>query len=79
VNRFTLFLTVIIFVGIFTPFSLGQALYSYLDENGVQHFTNVAPVKQVWNLKITGSEPAIAVPDVPKTKTDQFAFSLVDG
>jgi hypothetical protein len=38
-----------------------QVLYSYLDENGVQHFTNIPPMKRVWNLKITGSEPALAI------------------
>lgn len=71
-KRVTLFLTAIIFVGISAPLSSGQARYSYQDENGIQHFTNIAPVKQVWNLTVSGTEPSIAVPDVPKTKTEQF-------
>jgi len=46
---------------IFAHYSLGQALYSYLDENGIQVFTNIPPVNAVWNLKVTPSfkSPAI--------------------
>jgi soluble lytic murein transglycosylase-like protein len=50
-----------------------QALYSYLDESGVQHFTNIPPVKRVWNLKVTGSEPAAAIqPVVVNQKSEPF-------
>jgi soluble lytic murein transglycosylase-like protein len=35
-----------------------QALYSYLDENGVRVFTNIAPTATVTDLKITGAVPA---------------------
>jgi soluble lytic murein transglycosylase-like protein len=36
----------------------GQALYSYLDENGTRVFTNIAPTSPVADLKITGEVPA---------------------
>lgn len=71
-NKVTLFFIAIILAGISAPLSLGQARYSYLDENGVQHFTNIAPIKQVWNLTVSGLEPSVAIPVVPKTKTEQF-------
>lgn len=35
--------------------SLGQALYSYTDENGVRVFTNIPPTGLVRDLKITGA------------------------
>jgi soluble lytic murein transglycosylase-like protein len=50
-----------------------QALYSYLDENDIQHFTNIPPVKRVWNLKVTGSEPVAAIqPVVVNQKSEPF-------
>ncbi len=39
-----------------------QALYSYVDENGVQVFTNIPPIKQVQDLKITGAVPSQTPP-----------------
>jgi soluble lytic murein transglycosylase-like protein len=38
--------------------SQAQALYSYVDENGVQVFTDVPPANKVRDLKITGSLPS---------------------
>jgi|WetSurMetagenome_2_1015567.scaffolds.fasta_scaffold618024_1 hypothetical protein len=46
--------------------------YSYLDEDGVQHFTNIPPITRVQNLKVTGSEPVVAIPDASKPKTEKF-------
>jgi soluble lytic murein transglycosylase-like protein len=48
--------------------SFGETLYSYVDENGVQHFTNIPPVINVKDLKITGSAPvpsAVSAPSSP--------------
>ncbi len=45
-----------------------QALYSYVDESGVQVFTNIAPIKQVQDLKITGAVPS-QTPPVPDSKS----------
>jgi soluble lytic murein transglycosylase-like protein len=77
VNRVLLFFSTIILLGMFSPRSFGQIRYSYLDENGIQHFTNIAPVNQVWNLKVTGSEPSTENKqeinqDIPKTKAEKF-------
>jgi soluble lytic murein transglycosylase-like protein len=49
----------------------GQALYSYIDEDGVRHFTNLPPVKPVWDLKITGSVP-LPSPDTTKSKSEAY-------
>ena len=46
--------------------------YSYVDEDGIRHFTNIPPVTRVWELKVTGSEPAAAIPVSSKPKTEKF-------
>jgi soluble lytic murein transglycosylase len=49
--------------------SFGEALYSYIDENGVQHLTNIPPVGYVRDLKITGSIPTpLPSPSADSTK-----------
>jgi len=50
----------------------GQALYSYIDENGVQTFTNVAPSGPVSELKITGALPQIPLQSGSKGKSGAF-------
>lgn len=49
----------------------GQTLYSYIDENGIQVFTNVAPVDEVWNLKVTGSNSP-PTQSTPENQLDAF-------
>jgi soluble lytic murein transglycosylase-like protein len=41
------------------PQIFGSQLYSYLDENGVRHFTNIAPGGEVRDLKVSGSPPPV--------------------
>lgn len=41
------------------PHVFGSQLYSYLDENGVRHFTNIAPTGSVQDLKVTGAPPVV--------------------
>ena len=60
IRQILFFLLTVISIGILSADVLGQALYSYIDENGSQVFTNIAPVKPVYDLQITG-----AVPDEP--------------
>jgi hypothetical protein len=53
--------------------SFGQALYSYIDENGTQVFTNIPPVGNVYDLKITGTPlppPAPAASGPNSTRFD---------
>jgi hypothetical protein len=53
--------------------SSGQALYSYLDENGDRVFTNVPPVHPVPGMRVTGTpEPAAAPPVAAAPKGDGF-------
>ncbi len=72
-KRFILFFATISSFMIYPDILLSQALYSYLDEDGIQHFTNIPPVKRVWNLKVSGSEPEPAVqPAVVSPKSEPF-------
>ena len=50
--------------------ALGQ-VYSYLDENGIQVFTNIPPINQVRDLKITGAIPSPTAP-VSESKSDSY-------
>jgi hypothetical protein len=52
--------------------SFSQALYSYLDENGIQVFTNIPPVGSVRDLKISGSVPAAAPSANSSSKVNQY-------
>lgn len=55
------------------PASLAQALYSYVDESGVQVFTNVPPVGRVSNLEVTGKpEVPNLPPPPPSRRSEQF-------
>jgi soluble lytic murein transglycosylase-like protein len=48
----------------FSLFGVGayaQVRYSYVDEDGVQNFTNVAPVRPVYDLKVTGTPDSPAL------------------
>ena len=51
---------ILLAVSLFARNSSGQSLYSYVDENGVQNFTNVPPVNAVWDLKVVGSRVSAA-------------------
>ena len=59
-NKFLLLQIVALFL--FGSNLYAQALYSYLDETGVQVFTNIPPINQVRDLKITGAIPSPTVP-----------------
>jgi hypothetical protein len=67
-----IYLLSIILIGAFGHFSFGQALYSYLDDDGNQVFTNIRPVKAVWNLKITGSIGPVSATDSPAEKSERY-------
>jgi hypothetical protein len=58
--------------GAWTCNSFGQTLYSYLDENGDRVFTNIPPVSQAYDLKITGSLPSPPLPQDPAPKSGRF-------
>ena len=49
-----------------------QALYKYIDEDGVQNFTNIAPVRPVYDLEISGSPEPTAPPSVSYPKSQSF-------
>ncbi len=70
------FLSLLFSVAAFLVFecnSFGQALYSYVDENGVQNFTNIPPVRPVSDMKITGTPaPVPAFPPVAGAKSERF-------
>jgi hypothetical protein len=58
--------------------SFGQTLYSFIDENGVRHFTNIPPVTHVRDLKITGSVPASSpAPSPDNTKPKSGAYDPI--
>jgi hypothetical protein len=74
IKQLFLFLLPVISIGILSADVLGQALYSYTDENGSQVFTNIAPVKPVFDLQITGEVPA--VPESP-TATKSSSYDAI--
>jgi soluble lytic murein transglycosylase len=49
-----------------------QVLYSYIDGNGIQNFTNVAPLGPVSDLKITGALPQPPLQSDSKGKSGNF-------
>jgi hypothetical protein len=75
--RFNCLLFCFLFISaLFCQDSNGQALYSYVDESGVQVFTNIAPVGPVWDLKITGADPT---PPPPPAKAGfDFFDSIIE-
>ena len=64
------------------PQIFGSQLYSYLDENGVRHFTNIAPAGQVRDLKVSGSPPPVVAaavqPRPPVTPRETRYDSIID-
>jgi hypothetical protein len=63
------------FAAIFAAGSIAapcQTMYSYFDEDGIRHYTNVPPTTRVWDMKVSGQQPAIATSETPKAKTDMF-------
>jgi soluble lytic murein transglycosylase-like protein len=57
---------------IFGGCAYGQALYSYIDENGVQNFSNIAPLRTVYDLKISGTPEPITPPYFANPKSKSF-------
>jgi soluble lytic murein transglycosylase-like protein len=72
VKRILLFFAALIAAGFMARNAPCQSMYSFLDEDGIQHFTNVAPVTRVWSLKVNGSEPAAAIPNDSGSKSEKF-------
>ena len=67
-----LLLLTVIFLGIFCTNSSGQALYSYLDENGYRVLTNIPPVDPVSDLEVTGALPEPPPAPAPPLKSSSF-------
>jgi hypothetical protein len=73
VKRIVFFFAALIAAGFVAQTAPCQSkYYSYLDEEGVRHFTNIPPVTHVWDLKVNGSEPAAEIPDASKPKSEIF-------
>jgi soluble lytic murein transglycosylase-like protein len=55
---------------LFGASAYAQVRYSYIDEDGVQNFTNIAPVNPVFDLKVTGTpDPPASQPQAsPKSR-----------
>ena len=48
---------------LFASAAYAQVRYSYIDEDGVQNFTNIAPVRPVYDLKVIGTpDPSVLQP-----------------
>jgi soluble lytic murein transglycosylase-like protein len=57
--------------------SFGQALYSYLDENGDRVFTNIAPVRSVPGAKVTGEQSPSASLPAPAALSKSESFDPI--
>jgi soluble lytic murein transglycosylase-like protein len=57
--------------------SFSQAMYSYIDENGVLNFTNIPPVTRVFNLKVSGAAPATET-QIPSTKKSERFTPIIE-
>jgi hypothetical protein len=64
-------LLVFIFTCVLVADVRSQALYSYVDGDGNQVFTNIPPVNPVFDLKVTGSLPE-ASPLPTETKSSSY-------
>jgi len=53
--------------------SFGRELFRYTDENGVQHITNIPPVRPVYDLKISGTPEPVAPPQT-QTKPKSLSY-----
>lgn len=69
---FSVFLFAVLIPCVSVHNSYGQALYSYLDANGIQVFTNIPPVGSVRDLKIAGSIPSAAPSENSSSKSSQY-------
>jgi len=59
-------------------YSFSQTLYTYVDEEGVQVFTNVAPTSPVANLKVIGAVPVPPpAPSNSTAKTKSVAYDPI--
>lgn len=54
------------------PNCFGETFYSYLDENGVQVYTNIPPVENLSDLAVSGENPR-KDPEVSNLKSDSFS------
>ncbi|MBN1571179.1 MAG: lytic transglycosylase domain-containing protein [Acidobacteria bacterium] len=68
-----------IFLLLLTFLSIGAANgtlqaqhFSYVDEDGIRVFTNIAPVKPVFDLRISGSVPSESAPVPPADNTGSY-------
>jgi hypothetical protein len=53
--------------------SFGREIFYYTDEDGVQHITNIPPVRPVYDLKISGTpEPVAPPPTQTKSKSQSY-------
>ncbi len=71
-THYCIFLLSMAAIGIFGHNLYGQALYSYLDQNGTRVFTNIPPVNAVWDLKVTGSPAPAPAVDESRPKSEKF-------
>jgi soluble lytic murein transglycosylase-like protein len=71
-RKILLLLLAAISIGFFSSSLYGQPLYSYMDENGNQVFTNIAPVKPAFDLQISGSAPSEASPAPQESKAGSY-------
>jgi soluble lytic murein transglycosylase-like protein len=71
-KRIAFILAGIIAVATLASNSFSQAMYRYVDDNGVLNYTNIPPVTRVRDLKVTGSEPAALIQDQSQQKADRF-------
>jgi len=70
-KSFFSFLVVAIVFCVFVENSFSQALYSYINANGDRVLTNIPPVNQVTDLKITGIPETNPLPanSIPKSES----------
>jgi soluble lytic murein transglycosylase-like protein len=57
---------------IFQNSSFGQTRYKYVDESGVQVFTNIPPVRPIPGLEVTGAPVQEAPVDAAKPKSASY-------
>jgi hypothetical protein len=73
-KRFSFYLLITAVLILLGQCLYGQALYSYVDQNGIQVFTNIAPTGPVSDLKITGASPApVNAPSPTNSKSEPYA------
>lgn len=60
----------------FTPFIAYPAIYSYVDERGIQHFTNLIPVGKKYTVIIHSKQKRTIVP--PATVNHSYYDKLIN-